>query len=125
VFSRLTAPDALLNPYPIYKEYRTQSSIVDSGIGLWFAFGHQDCLILLRDRRTSVEESKSLYPPTEPHELATLIQIDPPDHDRLRNMVQLAFTPRRVKALRERAGNIAILLLGSAKGDERVFENAA
>ena len=40
-----------------------------------------------------------------------MLNLDPPDHTRLRRLVQKAFTPRRVAALRPRVEEIAAALL--------------
>ncbi len=51
---------------------------------------------------------------------AHMLNSDPPDHARLRRLVQKAFTPRRVEQLRPRAEEIAACLLdelAEARGD--------
>jgi cytochrome P450 len=51
---------------------------------------------------------------------AHMLNSDPPDHTRLRRLVQKAFTPRRAAQLRPRAGEIAAGLLdqmAAARGD--------
>jgi cytochrome P450 len=120
VFSALTTEAARLDPYPVYAAYRTGRRLVDTGMGVWFVFGHEDCLALLRERRTSVDERNSLIGAgQEEDRLRTLIHLDPPDHDRLRRLVQVAFTPRRVEALRERAEAIvAATVSGWRAGEE-------
>jgi cytochrome P450 len=57
--------------------------------------------------------------PNEAAGVHALLNIDPPDHTRLRPLVQKAFTPRRAGQLRPRTKEIATGLLGEmvARGD--------
>jgi cytochrome P450 PksS len=48
-----------------------------------------------------------------------LLNLDPPDHTRLRALVSKAFTPRVVERLRERIQNVCDELLDSAAADGR------
>lgn len=118
VFAALTAPDVRNDPYGRYLAYRNERPVLDTGLGAWFVFGYHDSMAILRDRRWSVDESKSLLA-SPPDELPTLIHLDPPNHDRLRRLVQVAFTPRRVEGLRARAEVLVKETLGRfAEGDE-------
>jgi cytochrome P450 len=118
IFTLLNSDDVRRNPYPTYARFRTEHPVLDTGLGVWFVFGYDDCNRLLRDRSLSVDERNALIPgPGD--ELATLIHLDPPDHDRLRSLVQVAFTPRRVEALRARAQELVTECLDNwSVGDE-------
>jgi len=121
VFAALTSPDARRDPYPTHAAYRTEMPLLDTGLGLWFVFGFHDCLALLRSSRTSVDERHATIPgPPKPDEPPTLIHLDPPDHDRLRRLVQVAFTPRRVEGLRRRATEIVTETLDRFGPDDEV-----
>jgi len=51
--------------------------------------------------------------PDEAAGVHALLNIDPPDHTRLRRLLQKAFTPRRAAQLRPRTKEIAAGLPGS------------
>jgi cytochrome P450 len=107
VFAALLDPVSRMDPYPAYRAWQAEHPVMDAGIGAWFVFTHADCLAVLRDKRMSVDGRNGWLPPDAAVKLPTLISIDPPDHDRLRRLVQGAFTPRRVEALRLRAKELA------------------
>ena len=115
----LMSPTVRPDPYPEYARLLAERRVVDAGIGVHFVFGYDDCLALLRERRVSVDERNSLLGAPSPDALPTLIHLDPPDHTRLRRLVQLAFTPRRVDSLRERAVELVAAALDRfTSGDE-------
>lgn len=119
VFTSLMAPAARLDPYAMYRLLAANGPTLDSGLGAQFVFSHELCLDLLRDRRTSVDERNSfLAGPGD--DLPTLIHLDPPDHDRLRRLVQAAFTPRRVDGLRTRAQELVSQAVPALDGQEDV-----
>jgi cytochrome P450 len=113
VFATLLDPGERLDPYPTYRAWQAQHPVVDAGVGAWFVFSHEDCLAVLRDKRVSVDDRNGWLPSERTDRLPTLIGIDPPDHDRLRRLVQGAFTPRRVEALRARARELAQVAVAS------------
>ncbi len=119
VFGTLMAEEVRRDPYPTYARYLAERPIVDTGMGLWFVSGYGDCLALLRDRRVSVDEQRALNPgPGD--ELASLIHLDPPDHTRLRRLVQTAFTPRRVESIRVKAEHIVDDVLARLSVDDEI-----
>lgn len=97
IFTLLNSEAVRRDPYATYAHYRQTRPVLDTGMGVWFLFSHEDCSRILRDRELSVDERQALVPgPGD--ELPTLIHLDPPDHERLRRLVQMAFTPKRVDA---------------------------
>ncbi len=103
LFTLLMSSEVRRDPYPTYARFRHHDAVSDTGFGVWFVFGYQDCLTLLRDRRTSVQPQNVSGFDLPAESPPTLIHLDPPDHDRLRRLVQLAFTPSRVALIRTRA----------------------
>jgi cytochrome P450 len=101
IFTLLSSEATRRNPYPVYARLREKQPILDTGAGIWFLFGYEDCNRLLRNSELSVDE-RNAFVPGPGDELPTLIHLDPPDHGRLRKLVQIAFTPKRVEALRDR-----------------------
>ena len=97
-----------------------------SPLGFWVFTRHADCLALLRDRRSSsdarnanVDTFRQLRAAdlgaqgaqTMLDEMAPFLFRDPPDHTRLRGLVQKAFTPRVVEGLRSRIEEVCDALL--------------
>ena len=121
VFAALATAEARLDPYPVLAEYRRERPVVETGLGVVFFTRYDDCLTLLRDRRFSVDERNApITGVTEPDDYPTLIKVDPPDHDRLRRLVQAAFTPRRVDALRHRAEGLVAAAIDEFDGGGEV-----
>jgi cytochrome P450 len=86
-----------------------------SPIGAWALFRYDDVHRVLRDPHLSVEERHANLPEPElPPEIQALrdaraergnhnmLNLDPPDHHRLRRLVSKVFTPRVVEGLRPR-----------------------
>jgi cytochrome P450 len=115
-------PAFLANPYPLFKQLRTAAPIWKAPFGRWFLTRYDDCNLLLRDRRfgkdyVDPEALMRRFGPTAPQDSAVvelshmMLMRDPPDHTRLRGLVNKAFTARRIESLRERVGEIANRLL--------------
>lgn len=111
------APGFFDDPYPTYARMRVEDPVHASPLGPWILFRHDDANRLLRDASLSVDVRKAievnpgerrrrtellaeLFPGREPRESTSILDIDPPDHTRLRRLVSKVFTPRRVEDLR-------------------------
>ena len=79
----------------------------------WLLVRYDDCRAVLGDPRFSLAEAVVRDVPrlTPQRYGAILIDLDPPEHTRLRRLVARAFTVRRVEQLRTQAGRIAGELL--------------
>jgi cytochrome P450 len=115
-------PAFLANPYPVFKQIRAAAPVWKAPFGRWFLTRYDDCNLLLRDRRfgkdyVDPEALMRRFGPTAPQDSAVIelshmmLMRDPPDHTRLRGLVNKAFTARRIEALRERVRDIANELL--------------
>ncbi|RIL01503.1 MAG: hypothetical protein DCC71_17600 [Proteobacteria bacterium] len=114
-------PDFRRDPYPTYRAMRERTPVLRGERGA-FRFSiltrHADVVAVLRDPRMSVDRPFQPRPPgdgdaVDPatlHPLARALRAlsrimlfrDPPDHTRLRGLVNKAFTPRMVESLRPR-----------------------
>ncbi|MDQ0984920.1 cytochrome P450 [Streptomyces sp. V2I9] len=99
------------DPYPAYawlREHRpVHRTVLPSGVEAWLVTRYGDAKQALADTRLSKNpahhaesphaKGKTGIPGERKAELMThLLNIDPPDHTRLRRLVSKAFTPRRV-----------------------------
>lgn len=138
-FPLLLAPEVRQNPYPLYAALRREAPVHwDPGLGRWVVSRYADVAVLLRDPRLSSERGAALnagLPPAVQEELAptvrqranTMLFSDPPKHTRLRRLVNKAFTPRIVEALRAsiQAQVDALLDAAAAKGELEVIHDFA
>jgi pimeloyl-[acyl-carrier protein] synthase len=110
----------LQDPYPLYKMLRTNNPVFRVPVGdadspgVWILTRHRDVQAVLKDARFSVdrrraaivEQYKDQLPLAaavgEQGGLRSMLLMDAPDHTRVRGLVNKAFTPRRVAALRPR-----------------------
>ena len=126
------APGYYENPYDQYEGLRDHDPVHRSVFGTWMVTRWDDVHTLLRKPGTSVEDRNiadgsrrealaELVPGREPRRSRAILNIDPPDHTRIRKLVSKAFTPRAVERIRARAGELTDELLdGLAERDEPV-----
>lgn len=116
------------NPYPAYAWLREHSPVhrttLPSGVNAWLVTRYTDARQALADPRLSknpVHHSEAAHakgrvgiPGERSAELMThLLNIDPPDHTRLRRLVSKAFTPRRVAEFAPRVQELTDRLIDS------------
>ncbi|MFF0479302.1 cytochrome P450 [Streptomyces sp. NPDC004284] len=116
------------DPYPAYAWLREHAPVhrttLPSGVEAWLVTRYADARQALADQRLSKnpahhEESphakgKTGIPGERKAELMThLLNIDPPDHTRLRRLVSKAFTPRRVAEFAPRVQELTDRLIDS------------
>ncbi|WP_432180228.1 cytochrome P450 family protein [Streptomyces sp. NBC_00063] len=110
------------DPYPAYAWLRENAPVhrtkLPSGVEAWLVTRYADARQALADSRLSKNpehhaedaqgKSKTGIPGERSANLMThLLNIDPPDHTRLRRLVSKAFTPRRVAAFAPRVQELA------------------
>ena len=106
------------DPYRQFAALREHDPVHESLAGPWMLFRYEDVNRLLRDASLSVEEDRStrVGPRAEVFErllaqsehgeerrtrgTRAMLNVDPPDHTRLRRLVSKAFTPRMIEGLR-------------------------
>jgi cytochrome P450 len=109
-----TDPAFLEDPYPTYARLRAETPIAYyPGWDAWIITRHADVDALLRDRRLgrtmhhlqSPAERPAGDPARAPFDAiqaGSLLEIEPPDHTRVKQVVHAIFTPKHVRALRAR-----------------------
>jgi cytochrome P450 len=103
------------DPYTQYRLVREQDPVHLSPIGAFALFRYEDVHRVLRDPSLSVEEHNMMPLTVDPDpDIAAILEersesgshnmlnLDPPDHHRLRRLVSKVFTPRMIEALRPR-----------------------
>jgi cytochrome P450 len=104
------APDFAANPYDQYARLRAAAPVWETPFGIWVLTRYDDVLRVLRDPLLSVEaRHASIELPMQAEMDAragersrgsrAMLNLDPPDHDRLRRLVAKAFTPKTVEGL--------------------------
>ncbi|MDV9191193.1 cytochrome P450 [Streptomyces sp. SR27] len=116
------------DPYPAYAWLRAHAPVhrttLPSGVDAWLVTRYADARQALADQRLSKNpahhdesphaKGKTGIPGERKAELMThLLNIDPPDHTRLRRLVSKAFTPRRVAEFAPRVQELTDRLIDS------------
>lgn len=120
-------PAFLADPYPVYARLRTQPPVFDESWGLTFFARHKDVTGLLRDKRfgrdiRQVLPLDAVDPRTYPTHLehwyrlirGSFIDLEPPEHSRIRGAVNRSFTRSRAEAHRSSIREQANRLLDAA-----------
>ncbi len=118
------------DPYSVYANMRRDTPICWSEQwGCWVVCRHADIAKILQDTRRfssvgrvvnamqkeyDVDEQQQVRPLIN-HYSQGLINADPPDHTRLRKLVQVAFVPRTLERLKPRVADIVDGLIANAK----------
>jgi unspecific monooxygenase len=134
-------PAFLTDPYPVYAELRARGRVHwFEPTNQWLVPHHADVSALLRDRRLgrtyqhrfSHEEFGRTAPPPEHEPFHTLndhgmLDLEPPDHTRIRRLVSKAFTPRTVERLKPYVRGLADELVSAlvAKGGGDLLTDVA
>src|SRR6059036_195089 len=103
------------DPYALFARARREHPAWrHEGLPVVSVFRHADCQAILRDPQTwsSVFPTPPGFAPEDVPR--SMLVTDPPEHTRLRGLVSLAFTPRRVRQLAPRVEAIAHELLDAA-----------
>ena len=123
-------PAFIADPYPVYERLRDDHPVLrHPATGQWLVSRHADVDRLLRDRRLGRtylhRATHAAFGQPDPpawhapfHELndVGMLDLEPPDHTRLRRLVLKAFTPRTVEAMRSRIEAIVDSLIDGFAG---------
>lgn len=106
---------------PVHRAVNPQT-----GHTFWFLTRYDDCVRFMKDKRFGKEFRARLpadlletWSPTETHDIINrhMLNLDEPDHARLKSLVHKAFTPAIVNHLRPRLQAIAENLLDAVDND--------
>ncbi|WP_066946946.1 cytochrome P450 family protein [Streptomyces lushanensis] len=130
------------DPYPAYAWLREHAPVhrakLPSGVEAWLVTRYGDAKAALADARLSKNpvhhaegahaKGKTGIPGERDADLMThLLNIDPPDHTRLRRLVSKAFTPRRIAEFAPRVQQLTDRLIDgfAAKGEADLIHDFA
>lgn len=116
-----------VDPFPFLARLRASEPVYRTTLPdktpVWLVTRYEDVLALLRDERFTKNRRRALTPeqarklPWMPSMFRPLernmLDLDPPDHTRLRSLVHKAFTPHLVEQMRTRVQALANELLDS------------
>jgi cytochrome P450 len=125
----IASPGFKADPYPFYARLRAESPVfrveLPTKQPAWLVTRYDDVAALLKDDRFAKDKGNVLSPeqagkqPWVPDLFKPLarnmLDVDPPDHTRLRQLVHKAFTPRLVERLRERVQSLTEELIVAAE----------
>ena len=125
----IASPEFKADPYPFYARLRAESPVfrveLPTRQPAWLVTRYDDVAALLKDERF-VKDKGSALPPEQAGKqpwvpdlfkplARNMLDVDPPDHTRLRQLVHKAFTPRLVERLRERVQSLTEELIAAAE----------
>lgn len=127
----LTSSEFLANPYPVYRQLRAADPVHWSDAwNAWVLTRYDDVVAVFRDpRRFSSmeriavflnqlpEEARATLCPLNEHFTTQMVFQDPPNHMRLRSLVNKAFTSRMVEAMRPQIQATVDILLDTVQAD--------
>jgi len=103
------------NPYAIYDRMRQQGTLSHTRLGNWVTTSHRLSNAVLRDRRFGVRSLDSGAPGDHPEEPnLSFLDMNPPDHTRLRRLAQPAFSPKQMAGYQPRIERTVNALLDKA-----------
>jgi cytochrome P450 len=122
--------EVLQDPYPTYTRMLEEGPLHFVDIGgqwaVWAVFGHADCSAVAKDPRLSAKRAQQMIitlPPSSQAEFSELarmlglwlIFMDPPEHTRLRKLLNKGFSPAAVEGLRPQVEAIVDRMLEPVK----------
>ena len=118
------------NPFPFYARLRAEAPVYRTLLpdkqAAWLITRYDDVLMALKDEQRFCKDRLAAMTPAQlkktpwvPPMFApltrTILDTDFEEHARLRGLIHLAFTPRRIEQVRERAQSLANELLDAAQ----------
>jgi cytochrome P450 len=115
----ITSSEFKANPFPFYARLRSEApayrTILPDKRHAWLVTRYQDVVFLLKDDRFSKDKMTAQKLPWMPGMfkplMRNMLDLDAPDHTRLRGLVHKVFTPRLIEKLRQRIQDLTEELL--------------
>ena len=120
----VTSPTFKANPFPFYAQLRAEAPVFPVTLlkqRAWLVTRYDDVLNVLKDERFAKDRHNAMTPeqlkksPWVPSMFKplerTMLDLDSPDHTRLRALVHKAFTPRMIEQMRDQVQHLADQLL--------------
>ncbi len=110
------SPALRANPYPVYEELRRKDPVHRMRLqDAWVLTDYDDVNMVLRDSQRFGNAGREFgYIPQ-----VSMLDLDPPEHTKIRGLVSYGFTPRSVAALEPRIRETVDGLLGNVEGKQR------
>lgn len=139
----ITSRSFKADPFPFYTYLRTEAPVFKVDVPyplkrpVWIISRYDDVLATLKDERFAKDKRNAMSPEQlgkQPYTPAafkalerTMLDLDAPDHTRLRGLVHKAFTPKLVEQMRERINRISNELLDAMerKGEANLIKDYA
>ena len=127
--------ETLQDPYPTYTRLLEEGPLhyvdVGSKWAVWSVFGHAECSSIAKDPRLSAKRAQQMLLPlplsrqSEFSELARMLSLwlifmDPPEHTRLRKLLNKGFSPAAVEGLRPQVEAIVDRMLQPLKAGSEI-----
>jgi cytochrome P450 len=118
-------PEFRVDPYPAYRRLREEAPVLRTPFDVWAVSRYRDVEAVVRDPRFGHAEGGDPATPGGPSgrplgdrdvNLRSFLVMNPPDHTRLRGLVNQAFTARLVARLEPRIRALADRLLDEVAG---------
>ncbi|KEO84141.1 cytochrome P450 [Tumebacillus flagellatus] len=110
-----------LNPFAFFQNMRETAPVrYDQDRDTWDVFRYEDVYRVLSDHTTFSSNRNAVLRSNQSSDNASLIAMDPPQHTKYRNIVNRAFTPKRVQDLAPRIEEITRELLDAVEGTGEV-----
>ncbi len=121
----IASPEHKADPHPFYARLRAEAPVARVTLpdrqAAWLVTRYDDVAAALKDERLVKDRSRALGPDQARRQpwvpglfrplMRNMLDLDPPDHTRLRALVHRAFTPRLVEQMRGRIQALADELL--------------
>jgi cytochrome P450 len=126
--------EILQDPYPTYARMHADGPLHYIDVGkwaVWAVFSHAECSLIAKDSRLSAKRAKQMLLPlpisrqAEFSELARMLSLwlifmDPPEHTRLRKLLNKGFSPAVVENLRPQVEAIVDRMLAPYKEGSKI-----
>jgi cytochrome P450 len=130
----LASPEFKANPYPYYARLRAEAPVcrvtLPTKEPAWLVTRYDDVAMVLKDERFVKNTSNALTPEQAANQPwfrrvfkslgRNMLDLDPPDHTRLRALVHKTFTPRLIEQMRERIQGLTDELLDNVQDQGRM-----